>query len=203
MWTKRSRNATGRLRQACRFYPPGQLLAYLVRSGHPQLIRFGPRHENGMGQPVTLPHSTFLLPIPSTPGLNTSLHKWVRAEQWLPPLLPASMVLVSSARPSHSRPAMAGGIYSANLWKCAVVGLDSRFRGNDPRLEWIPIPNDTSACLHIALDKRRRKSEYWFILYLEPLDGLDCYSTSTTLPAAAIRRDRSPGGRKSPGPRAR
>jgi hypothetical protein len=36
------------------------------------------------------------------------------------------------------------GIYSANLWKCAVVGLDSRFRGNDRRLEWIPIPNDTS-----------------------------------------------------------
>jgi hypothetical protein len=52
--------------------------------------------------------------------------------------------LVSFARPSHSRPAMAGGIYSANLWKCAVVGLDSRFRGNDRRLEWIPIPNDTS-----------------------------------------------------------
>jgi hypothetical protein len=23
------------------------------------------------------------------------------------------------------------GIYSANLWKRAVVGLDSRFRGND------------------------------------------------------------------------
>jgi hypothetical protein len=39
---------------------------------------------------------------------------------------------------------MAGGIYSANLWKCAVVGLDSRFRGNDRRIEWIPIPNDTS-----------------------------------------------------------
>src|SRR5208337_3942977 len=33
-------------------------------------------------------------------------------------------VLGSSARPSHSRPTMAGGIYSANLWKCAVVGLD-------------------------------------------------------------------------------
>ena len=26
---------------------------------------------------------------------------------------------------------MAGGIYSANLRKCAVEGLDSRFRGND------------------------------------------------------------------------
>ena len=36
------------------------------------------------------------------------------------------------------------GIHSANPWECAVVGLDSRFRGNDQRLEWIPIPNDTS-----------------------------------------------------------
>ncbi len=36
------------------------------------------------------------------------------------------------------------GIYPPNLWKCAVVGLDSRFRGNDRRIEWIPIPNDTS-----------------------------------------------------------
>jgi hypothetical protein len=43
-------------------------------------------------------------------------------------------------------------IYSANLWKCAVVGLDSRFRGNDRGLcgnhrglERIPIPNDPSA----------------------------------------------------------
>jgi hypothetical protein len=40
---------------------------------------------------------------------------------------------------------MAGGIYSANLWKCAALGLDSRFRGNDRRLEWFPIANDTSA----------------------------------------------------------
>jgi len=39
------------------------------------------------------------------------------------------------------------GIHSANLWKCAVVGLDSRFRGNDRRLEWIPIPNDTGTRL--------------------------------------------------------
>jgi hypothetical protein len=30
------------------------------------------------------------------------------------------------------------------------------------------------ACLQIVLDKRRRKSEYWFIIYLEPLDALDC-----------------------------
>ena len=27
------------------------------------------------------------------------------------------------------------GIYSASLWKRAFVGLDSRFRGNDRRLE--------------------------------------------------------------------
>ena len=71
-------------------------------------------------------------------------------------------VWVSFARPSHSRPAMAGGIYSANLWKCAVGGLDSRFRGNDRgfrgndrRIERIAIPNDTStkdctcACIHV------------------------------------------------------
>ena len=36
------------------------------------------------------------------------------------------------------------GIYSANLWKCTVARLDSRFRGNDWRIEGIPIPNDTS-----------------------------------------------------------
>jgi hypothetical protein len=36
------------------------------------------------------------------------------------------------------------GIYPANLWKCAVVGLDSRFRGNDRGLERNPIPNDPS-----------------------------------------------------------
>ena len=54
------------------------------------------------------------------------------------------------------------GIYSANPWKCAVVGLDSRFRGNDQgfrgndrRIERIPIPNDTRtkdctrACIHV------------------------------------------------------
>jgi len=38
------------------------------------------------------------------------------------------------------------GIYSASLWKCAVVGLDSRFRGNDRWLEWFPIPNDPRTC---------------------------------------------------------
>jgi hypothetical protein len=41
------------------------------------------------------------------------------------------------------------GIYSPTLCKCAVVRVDSRFRGNDRRLEWIPIPNDTST--HIAV----------------------------------------------------
>jgi hypothetical protein len=33
------------------------------------------------------------------------------------------------------------GIYSANLWRFAVDGLDSRFRGNDCA------PNDTSTCV--------------------------------------------------------
>jgi hypothetical protein len=36
------------------------------------------------------------------------------------------------------------GIYSANLRKCVVDGLDSRFRGNDRRFERDPIPNDTN-----------------------------------------------------------
>ena len=36
------------------------------------------------------------------------------------------------------------GIYSANLPKCAVDGLDSRFRGNGRRFEKDPIPNDTT-----------------------------------------------------------
>jgi hypothetical protein len=47
---------------------------------------------------------------------------------------------------------MAGGIYSANLRKCAVEGVDSRpsvssgqaFRGNDWRFERDPLPNDTT-----------------------------------------------------------
>ena len=49
-----------------------------------------------------------------------------------------SWVLWSAVIPAKA------GIHSINLWKCAVGGLDSRFRGNDRRLEWIPIPNDTS-----------------------------------------------------------
>ena len=36
------------------------------------------------------------------------------------------------------------GIHSANPWKCASLGLDSRFRGNDQWLGWIPISNGTS-----------------------------------------------------------
>ena len=36
------------------------------------------------------------------------------------------------------------GIHAANLRKCAVDGLDSRFRGNDRRFERHPIPNDTT-----------------------------------------------------------
>ena len=36
------------------------------------------------------------------------------------------------------------GIHSANLQKCAVHGLDSRFRGNDRRFVRDDIPNDTT-----------------------------------------------------------
>ncbi|MGD0009849.1 MAG: hypothetical protein ABSE93_15050 [Terriglobia bacterium] len=36
------------------------------------------------------------------------------------------------------------GIHSANLRKCPVEGLDSRFRGNDQRFERDPIPSDTT-----------------------------------------------------------
>jgi hypothetical protein len=42
------------------------------------------------------------------------------------------------------------GIYAASLCKCADGGLDSRFRGNDWRLEWIPVPNDTGP-LHVEV----------------------------------------------------
>jgi|GEM_PF-1098349 hypothetical protein len=37
------------------------------------------------------------------------------------------------------------GIHSPNPRKCAVDGLDSRFRGNDRRFETGPVPNDTNA----------------------------------------------------------
>jgi hypothetical protein len=36
------------------------------------------------------------------------------------------------------------GIHSANLRKCAIHGLDSRFRGNDRRFEGDLIPNDAN-----------------------------------------------------------
>jgi hypothetical protein len=36
------------------------------------------------------------------------------------------------------------GIHSANLRKCAVYGLDSRFRGNDWRWAGDAIANDTT-----------------------------------------------------------
>ena len=42
---------------------------------------------------------------------------------------------------------------SANLWKCAVVGLDSLFRGNDWRLEKIPIPSKPAS----ASEKRKQE----------------------------------------------
>ena len=60
-----------------------------------------------------------------------------------------SWMLVSFARHGRSKPQSfpsrpAGGIYPANPQKCAVRGLDSRFRGNDRRFERDPIPNDTT-----------------------------------------------------------
>src|SRR5208337_3010369 len=49
--------------------------------------------------------------------------------------------LVSFARLGHSRES--GNLLRKPLEMC-VVGLDSRFRGNDPGLDWIPAPNDTN-----------------------------------------------------------
>ena len=47
------------------------------------------------------------------------------------------------------------GIHSANPRKCAVGGLDSRFRGNDGRFERDPIANDTNATkCHIRGERR-------------------------------------------------
>ena len=45
------------------------------------------------------------------------------------------------------------GIHAANLRKCAVEGLDSRFRGNDLCFEREPMRNNTKAD---ALDERSR-----------------------------------------------
>ena len=53
----------------------------------------------------------------------------------------AELGLVSVAKLGHSRES--GNLLRKPLEMC-VVRLDSRFRGNDQRLEWIPIPNDTS-----------------------------------------------------------
>jgi hypothetical protein len=117
------------------------------------------------------PHSTFSCQFLS---LQVKTHDFTNGQAWKSDFCPFC------PRPGewcHWRdlviPAKAG-IYPANLWKYAVVGMDSCFRGNDRRIEWIPIPNDTSACLHISLDNRRRNSEYRFTLYLELLDALDC-----------------------------
>jgi hypothetical protein len=43
------------------------------------------------------------------------------------------------------------GIHLASLRKCAVDGLDSRFRGNDWRFESDPMPNDANARIGIPL----------------------------------------------------
>ena len=85
--------------------------------------------------------------LPSPAGGTTRVHPPINhGIVWVAPLASPGFpfgrrALVSFARPSHAAKA---GIHSANPWECAVVGLDSRFRGNDQRLEWIPIPNDTS-----------------------------------------------------------
>ena len=52
------------------------------------------------------------------------------------------------------------GIYSANLRKCAVDGLDSRFRGNDRRFEGDPIPNDTNTRVAYRNVRQWRLSEH-------------------------------------------
>jgi len=74
-----------------------------------------------------LPHPHVLLPIHSPDSLRSAGVIW-------------SAVIPAKA-----------GIYSANLRKCAADKLDSRFRGNDRRLESIPIPNDIST--HSALQE--------------------------------------------------
>ena len=48
------------------------------------------------------------------------------------------------------------GIHSANLRKCAVHGLDSRFRGNDLRFVRDDIPNDTTTRFACHLTMLRR-----------------------------------------------
>ena len=64
------------------------------------------------------------------------------------------------------------GIYSASLWKCAVVALDSRFRGNDRRLEWIPIPNDTTTTRSAYLEPGVQKGIYWFSSLLKAVPSV-------------------------------
>jgi len=48
------------------------------------------------------------------------------------------------------------GIHCANLRKYPVGGLDSRFRGNDWRLERDTIPNGTNTPTPCLLTRRRR-----------------------------------------------
>ena len=47
------------------------------------------------------------------------------------------------------------GIHPANLWRCAVHRLDSRFRGNDWYFEVDPTPNDTTTGEQKAADRKR------------------------------------------------
>ena len=55
----------------------------------------------------------------------------------------SGVICETGALPATVIPAQAG-IYSANHWKSAAEGLDSRFRGNDHGFEGDLIPNDTS-----------------------------------------------------------
>ena len=71
--------------------------------------------------------------------------------------LPRAGVVVSfewygKSKP-HVIPAKAG-IHPANLWRCAVYRLDSRFRGNDVWFDMDPRPNDTTTARRVGLTSR-------------------------------------------------
>jgi hypothetical protein len=59
------------------------------------------------------------------------------------------IALGANLKPGGQGPGALGGDV-ANLRKCAVDRLDSRFRGNDRRFESDPIPNDTSTLRRTA-----------------------------------------------------
>ena len=53
------------------------------------------------------------------------------------------------------------GTHSANLRKCAVHGLDSRFRGNDRHFVWDDTSNDTTT-VDVAPTKGKRCADVFF-----------------------------------------